>query len=246
MAAPSREDHRGAEAAATKLKTVVWSQRIPEKDKDIIDQVLDQYQIEKGLDSKGEALAHFIKNRVEVAESERSDGVLIPEIHYPDDLEFEQTCPFGYLKKIATPRHKGELWYCLKQQGPSKKGKPELLADGKDKTSIRKICAACQLTWQADPGKMDQVKMVFQQLGDETLRSTLYFCTRDALGSDPGIKLSPSIKGRFYCIERDKKVTIKNTCIASGCPFLVQRDISLAVGETTPFMEAQKKLEVIQ
>lgn len=224
------------------VKKVTWSQRLEPKDRDFVDQVLSTYQTEKGLENKGEALVHLIKNRVEV--SDQDNGVLIPEIHYPDDLHFENTCPFGYLKKITTGPHEFELWSCLKQQGPSKKGKPIVLADGRNKDSIRAICEVCQINWQIDPSKIDQVKLIFKELGDKTLSSILYFCTRDAIGE--GIKLSPSDNGRFYCIERNRKVTIKKTCIESACPFLISREINLSVSETTPYVEAQRQLEVIQ
>jgi len=224
------------------VKKVVWTQRVRAKDKEIIDSILEAYMVAKGLDSKGDALVHFIKNRAHIDEGSDSEA-LIPEIRYPGEAEFEAICPFGYLKRLSV-NYKDEKYYCLKQQGPNRTGKPVLLADGDDKQSIKAICEVCQVNWQTGSRNIDQVRLVFKELGDKEVSSNVYFCIRDAVGE--GVKLSPTEKGRFFCIERNRKVTIQNTCIPKACPYLVQKVITLFLGETLPFIDAQKTLEVLE
>ena len=220
------------------MKKVTWTQRITIKDKDFINSVLEAYQIGKGLSSKGEALVHFIRNRS--GEVNETTEALIPEIHYPGECEFEATCPFGFLKFLSDRNGIEELWHCLKQQGPDRKGKPVILADGRNKKSILAICEACQINWQREPNSIDQVRIAFQQLGDREISSLIYFCVRDALGE--GIKLSTSDNGQFFCVERGRKVVVKNTCLDKKCPYLITKLISLDVSETLPYKETQKLL----
>ena len=224
------------------VKKVVWTQRILPKDKDYLDSVLDAYRIGKGLESKGAALIHFVRNRA--GEVDEDSGALIPEIHYPDEKEFEATCPFGFLKLLSDKYGREELWHCLKQQGPNSKGQPVVLANGRDKGSIRTICEACQINWQRDPKNIDQVRIAFQQLGERKISSILYFCLRDALGE--GFKLNSSENGQFFCLERGRKVVIKNTCIDKKCPYLATDTISLDLAGTIPYQETQKALEALQ
>lgn len=223
------------------VKKVTWTQRMLPKDKQFLDSVLDAYKEGKGLKSKGDALVHFVRNRA--GEVKEGSEVLIPEIHYPDEKELEATCPFGFLKLLSDRHGREELWHCLKQQGPNSKGQPVILANGRDKKSIRTICEACQVNWQRDPKSIDQVRIAFQQLGEREISSMLYFCLRDALGE--GIKLSPSENGQFFCLERGRKVVIKNTCVDKRCPYLATKMISLDVAETIPYQETQKVLEAM-
>ena len=221
---------------------VSWGQKIDSEDRDFIDAFIENYRIERGLKSKSDALVHFFRNVV--PPDIHDAGTITPEIHYAGDLEFEETCPFGFLKRISDKQGSEELWHCLKQQGPDNKGKPMLLADGRNKQSIRAICDACLTKWQRGPRKLDQVRLVFEQLSQSEITSKLYFCTRDVLNE--GIKLSTSEYGIWYCPERDEKITVKNTCIAKNCPFMIQKIISLNLIETLPFKEAQKALEVLK
>lgn len=220
------------------VKTVSFAQRVKPSDKDFLDSVLKDYMKKTNISNKGEALVHLIKNSVS-----QDNGAIIPEIYYPEDESFEATCPFGFLKRI-TDKQGYEKWHCLKQQGPDSKGAPVLLGDGEDKNSIKAICEACQINWQRGPRKLDQVRVIFEQLGDREISSKLFFCTRDALGE--GIKLSTTENGSFYCTERRRKVIIKTTCIAKTCPFLVQKIVSMHLAEMVPFMEAQKALEILR
>lgn len=219
---------------------VAWSQRVLPEDKEFLDDVLEAYQRDKGLDSKGDALVHFVRNRAGMMSGDSE--TIYPEILYPRDTEFEAICPFGFLKQLVDKKG-SEKWHCLKQQGPDKKGKPVLVADGKDRQSIKAICDTCQINWQRGPSQLDQIRMIFQELGDRKVASMLYFCIRDAAGE--GVKLGISEHSRFYCTERSRKVTVKKTCVATGCPYLVQQTVSLSLGETLPFMEARKVLEVL-
>ena len=221
------------------VKKVTWTQRLLPKDKDFINSVLEAYQIGKGLDSKGAALVHFIRNRS--GELDTDSEAIIPEILYPDEMDFEATCPFGFLKMISDKYGREEFWHCLKQQGPDSKGQPVKLANGKNKKSIRAICEACQINWQRQPNSIDQIKIAFQKLGEREISSVMHFCIRDALGE--GISLSTSNKGHFFCIERGRKVVVKNTCIDKKCPYLITKIVSLDVSETMPYEDTWKMLE---
>ena len=70
------------------------------------------------------------------AEGQKSQEVLTP---IPDNLE--ELCEVGFLQKIVDSRTKLELWFCLKNQRLYGKGKPILIADGRDRHSIQKLCA---------------------------------------------------------------------------------------------------------
>lgn len=223
-------------------KKVTWSQRMLPKDRDFVDEILENYMTEKGLNSKSDALVRFFRDRVHI--EPQDSETIIPEIRYVKDEQFEETCPFGFLKRITGSYGREERWHCLKQQGPDNKGKPVLIADGNDKQSIRTICEACQINWQRKPQKLDQIRIVFQQLGESEITSKLYFCIRDAIDED--IKFSPTEHVSWYCTEKRKKVTIKNTCIANKCPYFVQKIVSLSLSETIPYTEAQKALEVLE
>jgi hypothetical protein len=194
----------------------------------------------KGISNKGDALVHFVRNRAQITET---TGSFTPEIIYPRDLATEELCPFGFLKKISN-KYGRDLWHCLKQQGPDSKGEPVLLADGEDQTSIRAICEACLIKWQRGPSKLDQVRLAFEQLSQSEITSKLYFCERDILNGE--LTLSTSENSRIYCRESNKKVTIKRSCIAKNCPYLITKIISLDLIETLPIREAQKALEVLK
>ena len=98
--------------------------------------------------------------------------------------------------------------------------------------------------WQRGPRNLEQVRLLFEQIEQNVIASEIFFCIRDALGE--GVNISTSIKGRFYCIERSRKVTVKQTCIDSGCPYLVRQSINLRLGESLPFIEVNKALEVLK
>ncbi len=222
-------------------RKIPWSQRVTQKDKQFLDSVFDAYRVEKGIKTKAEAFVHFVRNRV--GEVQGESDAFIPELFYPDEKEFEATCPFCFLRLISDSYGREELWHCLKQQGLHNKGKPVLLANGKDKKSIRAICEACQINWQRGPKNLEKVRIAFQELGGQEVTSTLYFCVRDALGE--GIKLSPTKHGSFFCVERRRKVIVKNTCVEKKCPYLVMKPISLDLSETIPFSEGRKALEAL-
>jgi len=223
-------------------KKVVFSLRLLLKDKDFVNEVLENYMTEKGLNAKSDALVRFFRDRVHI-QTQDSEAI-IPEIHYVEDHQFEETCPFGFLKRITESYGREERWHCLKQQGPDNKGKPVLLADGNDKQSIRAICAACQINWQRKPPKLEQIRIAFQKLGESEITHKLYYCIRDAL--DEGLKFSETEHVSWYCTEKRKKVTIKNTCMATKCSYFVQKIVSLSLDETIPYAEAQKALEVLE
>lgn len=225
------------------VKKVSWSQKIRPKDMEYLNFVLEAYQSAKGLDSKGEALVHFVRSRAHIEEHKDNSDVLIPEVVFPDDREFETICPFGFLKKINPGGYGGnDKWHCLKNQGPNSKGKPILLANGEDKQSIKAICEVCQLKWQMGPQKIDQVRLMFEEIGDQKISSVMYFCIRPTF-DDYAINFSTTENGSWYCPENHKKVTIKHTCMAKGCPFLIKKEIVLNMFETEPYRKALEVLE---
>jgi hypothetical protein len=221
-------------------KKVTWGQRIDPEDRDFIDAFIEKYRVEKGLKSKADAFVHYFRKMVPLS----SDETMIPEVYSSDDLEFEKTCPFGFLKKISEKQSSDELWHCLKQQGPDSKGRPMLLADGHNKQSIRAICETCQINWQRKPSNLDQFKLIFQKMGDSLVSGPMYLCIRNIL--EGKLSYSTTEYGKFPCPDsKGDEVTIKHTCKAKTCPNLIKETVTLSHSETFAYVEAEKALEKI-
>lgn len=168
----------------------------------------------------------------------------INEIHYQsgDTRELAEICELNFLKRIVDKKTGDRLYHCLKQQRPNGKGKPIILADGRDIESIKDICQACHDGYlynkQSKVGA-DAIKAIIR-FGDKDISIKMCSCIHP---ENDMVFFSLGGTGSFPCKKTDTRVSIEKTCENTLCNYLHTDTVIIKIKDTPAFKEMQEQLE---
>jgi len=209
-----------------------------EAQKDFANKILGKAVERFDTDSKGETLYALLQDWDEMitygGEHPNKEYVAVPD-------QLEDLCELGFLQKIVDPKTNVLLWHCLKNQRPDGKGKPILMADGRDRQSITKLCEACKLgfVWHEQRSKLGKTMAAFQRFGDMELSVEVNSCIHPA---NNAIQVNLGTQGNFYCKLKEDRVTLQRTCKPNNCEYLHRATAPIFIKETQAFKEVTKQL----
>lgn len=214
--------------------------KLNEAQREFSNDVLSKAKDIFGTESKGESLFKIIEQWDELASAEEDKGQVLHASEIPDQLE--DLCELGFLQRIIELKGDRELWHCLKNQRPDGKGKPIIMADGKTRTSIQKLCEACKqgFVWHEQRSKMGKARAAIQRFGEMEIEAVINCCIHPA---NNAIQLNLGGQGNFYCKLTDDRVTMNKSCIDDHCDYFFKTSAPLYVKDTEAYDEVQKMLE---
>ncbi len=151
-------------------------------------------------------------------------------------------CDLGFLQRIIDAKDGAHKWFCLRASGPDRKGKPILMGDGRDQTTINKLCQACRDGWswrQSQKLSADHIKAI-KRFGDAELEAHIWACNNPEA---PYSQLSLDPKHPFYCSKTNRRETQDKKCRVEPCDYFFHQVTKITVKDTPQYEELQKQLE---
>lgn len=223
-------------------ETKSFSVKFNEAQREYSNEVLSKAKELFGTTTKGESLFKIIEQWDErlLAEGDPlQDGVST----IPDNLE--DLCALENLQKIVDPKDGIRKWFCLKNQDPDKKGKPILMADGKDRKSIQLLCKQCGLNfaWREQRSKEGKAMLIWKNYAESEFSIPHDSCIHPAF---EGTQVNIGGYGAYYCMLKQDRVTLERTCIPTNCEHLSRDVITIKMKDTVAYKELQKQLEELK
>lgn len=223
----------------------VFSVKFNEAQKEYSNDVLSKAKDIFGTETKGESLFKIIE---QWAETTLAEGDPIQENLTPIPDQLEDMCALDFLQKIIDPKSGLRLWFCLKNQGPNMKGKPLLMADGKDRESIQKLCASCKTAfgWREERSKQGKATAAIKKFGDMPIDVILTSCIHPA---NNALLVNLGTHGTFYCRLKDDLVNLQRTCKPNQvdqCEYLYITKAQIPLKDTEGYKELAKQLEELK
>lgn len=219
-----------------------FSVKFSDHEKSLADIAMTKGQELFETSSRGETLFKIFDQWLErvTEEGELRKETLTP---IPDNLE--DLCPLENLQKIVDPKDGLRKWFCLKNQDPEKKGKPILMADGKDRQSIQLLCKQCGLNfaWRKQKSKEGKATLIIKDFGESEVSFPHDSCIHPAF---EGTQVNVGGYGAFYCMLKQDRVTLERTCIPTNCEYLHRGVVTIKMKDTEAYKEMQKKLEELK
>lgn len=214
-----------------------FSVKFNEAQKDFANQVLGKAVELFETDTKGDTLYALLDDWNKLTSDKEAitkDFVAVPDM-------LEDLCELGFLQKIVDPNENVLLWHCLKNQRPDGKGKPIIMADGRDRQSITKLCEACKqgFVWHEQRSKLGKTMAAIQRFGDMELSVEVNSCIHPA---NNAIQVNLGVSGNFYCKLKEDRVTLQRTCKPNACEYLHRASAPIFMKETAAFKEVTKQL----
>jgi len=192
------------------------------------------------ISTKGEALNQISKYYL--SSKKEAESILEPEVIRKEEIGLEKICPLGVLRKLIDPKDQVKKWYCLRGISQTKKGKPQLVADGRDIESIKQFCSSCQIRTQQD----EQLKRTYEQIlaikrfGESQIETNLHTCIHPELKF---MQILLGDKGELICNLRKKRVNINKVCIPTECEYFTTTKVTFKIKETKAYQNLRKQLE---
>jgi len=234
---------------------IVYTMNLKKLNKDMVEKQ-KKFRLSKDEHSK----INSILEEMKIANPDKTEGELLcilfekygnellgknfslhPEIKILEDIEFENICSFGNLKKTLYPKTNEYLWQCFSLVRPDKDKDPSLLMDGKNKEAIKIHCEKCQINWEIEleRKKFNKQTQIFKKFGNEEISIKLYLCLHPY---KEYIETNLGIAGSFNCPLKKKNNLIKN-CIKDKCNHLFVEEKTIEIKQTEPYKKAVKELE---
>ena len=216
--------------------------KVSEAEKNLIEKAITQANQRHKTLSRGESLFIVADQWLDSLSTE-GDPLQAGVSTIPDNLE--DLCALENLQKIVDPKDDIRKWFCLKNQDPEKKGKPILMADGKDRHSIQLLCKQCGLNfaWRKQISKEGKATLIWKEFGESKLTVPHDSCIHPAFN---GTQINVGGYGAFYCMLKQDRVTLERTCIPNNCEYLHRDVITIPLKDTEAYKEATKQLEELK
>lgn len=195
-------------------------------------------------------LKRIIKNNPNVSSNREALMIVFhdldsPEIVRPEELsarDIDGSCELNFLQRIIDPKDGISKWFCLRGSRPDKRSKPILLGDGKDESTILKLCQACRDGWvwsQQRELSADKIQAI-KSFGESEIEAHLFICNNP---DSHYVQITPDPKSDFLCLKTNNRQSIKKKCTLESCTYLIHQILKVVIKDTPQYEELQKQLE---